>query len=50
MHREYKKITENVNDWKNTKWQTTNTVGRPSQEGYRKKRVILGEGRRKAGM
>jgi hypothetical protein len=38
-------ITGNENDWKKTHGQTMNTVARPSQERYRKKRTILNERR-----
>jgi hypothetical protein len=46
MSTEYKKITENVDDWKKIQGQATNTVARPSQERDTKKRTVLGEGRR----
>jgi hypothetical protein len=39
-----REITGNENDWKKIQGQTTNIVARPSQDKYRKKRMILGEG------
>jgi hypothetical protein len=37
-------------EWEKTQGQTMNVVPRPNQESYRKKRTILGEDRRNAGM
>jgi hypothetical protein len=45
-----KKITGNEGNWKKTQGQTMNTVVKPSQERHRKMMMILGEGRRNAGM
>jgi hypothetical protein len=46
MSTQYKKITGNEGDWKETQEQTTNTMARPSQERHTKKKTILWEGRR----
>jgi hypothetical protein len=45
-----KKITGNEDEWKDTQWHVMNTVARQSQERQRKKRKILEERRRSAGM